>query len=214
MKNIIFGKAAIAVAIAGLLSAIAPSAKANLTINLSTPSVWLNQSSNPSVSDITTALGNAGWSTTLGSLLYKDERGQTASGSENQQFFANVNESGSLASSYVTTSGLANNNAGGFPIMIDYTGGTVADATYLLVKDGNLGSYVFDLSGWNGTDEIDIYNIFYPGKNDVTGVSHVEFFGSAATTSVPEPSTIVAGALLLLPFGVSTLRILRKGRSA
>jgi hypothetical protein len=31
-------------------------------------------------------------------------------------------------------------------------------------------------------------------------------------TSVPEPSTVVAGALLLLPFGVSTLRILRKSK--
>jgi hypothetical protein len=27
---------------------------------------------------------------------------------------------------------------------------------------------------------------------------------------VPEPTTIIAGALLLLPFGASTLRILRK----
>jgi hypothetical protein len=31
---------------------------------------------------------------------------------------------------------------------------------------------------------------------------------------VPEPTTIIAGALLLLPFGVSTLRILRKKRAA
>ncbi len=31
-------------------------------------------------------------------------------------------------------------------------------------------------------------------------------------TAVPEPSTVVAGALLLLPFGVSTLRILRKSK--
>ena len=31
---------------------------------------------------------------------------------------------------------------------------------------------------------------------------------------VPEPSTVVAGALLLLPFGVSTVRILRKSRAA
>jgi hypothetical protein len=31
---------------------------------------------------------------------------------------------------------------------------------------------------------------------------------------VPEPSTVVAGALLLLPFGVSTLRILRKNKKA
>ena len=33
-------------------------------------------------------------------------------------------------------------------------------------------------------------------------------------TAVPEPSTIVAGALLLLPFGISTFRILRKDKQA
>ena len=33
-------------------------------------------------------------------------------------------------------------------------------------------------------------------------------------TPVPEPTTLVAGALLLLPFGFSTLRILRKSRTA
>jgi hypothetical protein len=29
---------------------------------------------------------------------------------------------------------------------------------------------------------------------------------------VPEPTTMLAGALLLLPFGASTLRILRRNR--
>ena len=33
-------------------------------------------------------------------------------------------------------------------------------------------------------------------------------------TPVPEPTTIVAGAMLLLPFGMSTLRMLRKSRTA
>jgi hypothetical protein len=32
--------------------------------------------------------------------------------------------------------------------------------------------------------------------------------------AVPEPTTMVAGALLLLPFGASTLRLLRKNRTA
>jgi len=32
--------------------------------------------------------------------------------------------------------------------------------------------------------------------------------------TVPEPTTMIAGALLLLPFGASTLRILRKNRTA
>jgi hypothetical protein len=32
--------------------------------------------------------------------------------------------------------------------------------------------------------------------------------------AVPEPNTIIAGALLLLPFGMSTVRFLRKQRAA
>jgi hypothetical protein len=38
--------------------------------------------------------------------------------------------------------------------------------------------------------------------------------GSFLFTPVPESTTMIAGALLLLPFGVSTLRILRKNRTA
>lgn len=204
-------KMAVVAAMGGML--LTSSASATLTINSGTSAVYLNQASDPSTSDITTALSNAGWDTTLGSLLYKAGRDDSG-----EQFTANINESGPLESSYATTSGAASDNSGGYPIVISYTGGTVAVATYLVVKDGNLGAFIFDLSGWNGTEEIDIYNLFdfsaHP-KKDVKGVSHVEFFGSEGhTTSVPEPSTIVAGALLLLPFGVSTVRILRKNRTA
>ena len=39
-----------------------------------------------------------------------------------------------------------------------------------------------------------------------------EFF--LLTTPVPEPTTLIAGALLLLPFGASTLRILRRKHAA
>ena len=44
-------------------------------------------------------------------------------------------------------------------------------------------------------------------------------FGANSTTynfevPVPEPTTMIAGALLLLPFGASTLRMLRKNRTA
>jgi len=35
-----------------------------------------------------------------------------------------------------------------------------------------------------------------------------------SNTPVPEPTTIVAGAMLLLPFGLSGLRMLRKSRMA
>ncbi len=49
---------------------------------------------------------------------------------------------------------------------------------------------------------------FASGTLDVANVN----VSSAAP--VPEASTVIAGALLLLPFGVSTLRILRKKRTA
>jgi hypothetical protein len=41
-----------------------------------------------------------------------------------------------------------------------------------------------------------------------------ESFGSATLTAVPEPTTLISGALMLLPFGASTLRILRRNRAA
>ena len=33
-------------------------------------------------------------------------------------------------------------------------------------------------------------------------------------TVVPEPGTVIAGALLLLPFALSTIRVLRRNRGA
>jgi hypothetical protein len=51
------------------------------------------------------------------------------------------------------------------------------------------------------TDEADLVGLVSPsGQNYVV--------------AVPEASTVIAGALLLLPFGASTLRILRKSRAA
>ena len=35
----------------------------------------------------------------------------------------------------------------------------------------------------------------------------------ASISTVPEPSTMIAGALILVPFGISTLRMLRKNRA-
>jgi hypothetical protein len=38
-------------------------------------------------------------------------------------------------------------------------------------------------------------------------------FSDAVHLPVPEPTTIIAGGLLLLPFGASTLRIVRRNRA-
>ncbi|MEI9863449.1 MAG: hypothetical protein WDN00_02625 [Limisphaerales bacterium] len=47
--------------------------------------------------------------------------------------------------------------------------------------------------------------------NDHTFVFNIQppLTGNSITAIVPEPTTILAGALLLLPLGVSTVRILR-----
>jgi hypothetical protein len=54
---------------------------------------------------------------------------------------------------------------------------------------------------WSATD-----NGYWDKPSDV----NVQVFG----TPIPEPTTMIAGALLLLPFGASTLRILRKRQTA
>ena len=44
-------------------------------------------------------------------------------------------------------------------------------------------------------------------------VNTAVFIDDVSVTAVPESTTVIAGALLLLPFGVSTLRLLRKNTS-
>jgi hypothetical protein len=51
---------------------------------------------------------------------------------------------------------------------------------------------------------------FMTGDGPITSYN----FTSDSLAPVPEPTTMIAGALLLLPFGASTLRIIRKNRKA
>lgn len=55
------------------------------------------------------------------------------------------------------------------------------------------------------------YNFADPS---ISGATLVDYTAHWSNTPVPEPSTYVAGALLLLPFGISTIRKLRKNRTA
>jgi len=48
----------------------------------------------------------------------------------------------------------------------------------------------------------------------LVGESSLLVWNGSEFEVVPEPTTMIAGALLLLPFGASTLRILRKSRAA
>ena len=87
-------------------------------------------------------------------------------------------------------------NGGRFSV--NGTGGAYADAanyiqaaTFNLLYDGSL---------------------LVPDPNAQYGLTAQEMIFDAV--AVPEPTTLVAGALMLLPFGASTLRILRRNRVA
>ena len=118
---------------------------------------------------------------------------------------------------------LSPNVSQALPITITYVGPNALAATYIYVKDGSSGSYLFNLGStgtgaldWNGTESIYITDLFGKGTGDL---SHIELFGTGVAQGngtgvpVPEPSTVFAASLLLLPFGISAMRVLRKSRA-
>jgi hypothetical protein len=120
------------------------------------------------------------------------------------QFDNNGNCGGVLQNSYTCASSLTH---------INYSGGNSGQGSCLVLKDNRGGCYVWNISNWNGTDQIDC-NV-YTGNY---GCHDIKIFGNCTppapnnVPTVPEPSTVVAAALLLLPFGISTVRILRKNK--
>ena len=67
-----------------------------------------------------------------------------------------------------------------------------------------------DFYAWNGTTLVGSEKGIYSGGGYTQWT-----WGTADQVSspVPEPTTMVAGALLLLPFGMSTLRMLRRSKT-
>lgn len=91
--------------------------------------------------------------------------------------------------------------------LITYVGGSVINCSecYLSVKDGNHSPamYVFDISGWNGMDSIELLG-FWPAGG---AISHVAIWGP--TSLVAEPKTIA-----LLGMGMILLGVLRRRQHA
>jgi predicted heme/steroid binding protein len=128
---------------------------------------------------------------------------------------------------------------GGLGTLTASQAGQVQNAIWYLENEITLAQ----LSTMNGVDGTAYYNLAKSGTGttDTTvfndslgayGVIALNLFDGAYSTQVqnpngqsynvnqdqlaivPEPTTMIAGALLLLPFGASTLRILRKNRVA
>ncbi len=103
------------------------------------------------------------------------------------------------------------NSAFGGPGAFQITGGlqTSGSAVYTDyiadLNEGVLGTLHGSSSSVTGNELV---------PTDPTAQGMILMGGYANGSPVPEPTTIIAGALMLLPFGASTLRILRKNRAA
>jgi hypothetical protein len=86
------------------------------------------------------------------------------------------------------------------------------------VKDGENGANKDVLHLYGVTQDQLIQStadqyVDFADQNDpakLKDISHISFWA----TPVPEPTTLIAGALLLLPFGASTIRMLRNKRNS
>ena len=77
---------------------------------------------------------------------------------------------------------------------------------YTLNAAGDAAAIAADANGAYGVRALNLYT--------VNGSGQISVYNQSQLAMVPEPTTMIAGALLLLPFGASTLRILRKNRTA
>ena len=97
-------------------------------------------------------------------------------------------------------------------------------------RNGSVGSTTVTINGYDGAALVGTYtatltrDFTWLATPGLVGLTSVQFLNDGNTapygnfwvgdnftfTPVPEPTTMIAGALLLLPFGASTLRMLRR----
>jgi hypothetical protein len=100
--------------------------------------------------------------------------------------------------------------------LTDSSGKTAAAlqvAVWETLGNGSLG-YTVTVSGNDPVTALAATMLANRGTAPAALRGLVSTTGQNYVVPVPEPATMIAGALLLLPFGASTLRILRKNRAA
>ena len=95
-------------------------------------------------------------------------------------------------------------NGEGYAIYGNTSAGTPG-TQLTLGSGGNTDSYTVSSSDWS---TYSFFSVVGKTAGDVLLMNGLTL-SQRPTSSVPEPTTVVAGALLLLPFGFSTLRMLR-----
>lgn len=130
-------------------------------------------------------------------------------GSTSQSIYNCSFSGGSPGGSYVTSYNCHDYSFQNY-CTISYTGGNNYQGNCCIVFTCYNGkSYYCDLNNWNGKDSIQCDDIPYDCKD----IYVCQIPPGDTRSSVPEPSTVLAGALLLIPLGISTLRILRKHKA-
>jgi hypothetical protein len=136
--------------------------------------------------------------TSTGSIAIDDGAGFVLTGNINWVQVSTLFAAGSLnAAATVNISGLA-------------YGGVNNDLS-ALVLSGGLGSVNLTFQFEPGLNLTQLTTDSAPSTPTTYETS---YSGSIVGVPVPEPTTMIAGALLLLPFAASTLRIFRKSRTA
>ena len=101
----------------------------------------------------------------------------------------------------------------GFAMNYNGQGNPSDNPTCVVVQDSNNNCYVWDVSQcWNGANSLDFSDICAKGSHITSITCYGDNKTPSTATSVPEPSTVIAGALLLLPLGISMTRILRRSK--
>ena len=104
-----------------------------------------------------------------------------------------------------------------FPVWRFGTGAALSQANAATIGSW---TYIVDIANpataFLPNGELAVFFGGYSDDNNGAGAGNYEISGvmDLTATPVPEPTTMIAGALLLLPFGASTLRRMRKTRTA
>jgi hypothetical protein len=151
-----------------------------------------------------------------GNLTYSDEIGfnagtqQVTSGTVNFWIEDSIGKmsSYSLDLGGTTTSGVFNVGGSGSKVVYNFTDGNLDSGQIALLNNDGQLSYTITDTGAGGDSAFTVdYSVLQVDTSPIA-------LGGIPAPAVPEPSTYIAGALLLLPFGFSFLRALRKNRTA